>query len=395
MAPNRQGEGIYETLQAAVSAAARGSADVVELDFDGRREERPLMLPNIDLTIRAAEGRRPVLLFRPAEADAVGYSRSMVVVAGGSLSIAGLEIELEMPRKISADAWAMFEILRAKRLSLERTTLTIRNSGTRQTAFHQEVAFFDLKTPAGSDTMAIGSAGAAPPLVELVDCVLRGEATCLRTSEFEPVRLVWNNGLLATSESLLLARASAGRARMSGGVVIDLRRVTAVVRGGIARLANNEDLPYLLDTEIKCNSCAIVTDPSAPLVEQRGIDTISQFRDHFQWSAKNVDFEGAEILWRIVNTSSGETSDWDFTLWDDYWGTKREADCRRGALPWLAEAASKKRLSELSPADLAAGRPGDPTSWSSTDLGGERGLLPIPSPMEALGGPGSEPAAGR
>ena len=83
--PIVRGRGFIRVVQAAVSAAKSGN--VVELDFDGRREERPLVLTNIDLTFRAAEGRRPILLFRPTEADAVGYPRSMVVVAGGSLSI--------------------------------------------------------------------------------------------------------------------------------------------------------------------------------------------------------------------------------------------------------------------------------------------------------------------
>ena len=72
---------------------------------------------------------------------------------------------------------------------------------------------------------------------------------------------------------------------------------------GLARLANNEDFPYALDTAIICNACAIVTDPAAPLIEQRGIDTVSQFREHFQWSARNVDFEGAGIMWQIVQHS--------------------------------------------------------------------------------------------
>ena len=83
VAPNRRGEGIYANLQAAFSDAASG--DIVELDFDGRLEERPLELANKDLTLRAAEGRRPILLFRPADAGAIGYPRSMMVVAGGSL----------------------------------------------------------------------------------------------------------------------------------------------------------------------------------------------------------------------------------------------------------------------------------------------------------------------
>ena len=387
---DRQGEGIYANLEAAVSAAASG--DVVELDFSGRRDVRPLELVNKDLTLRAANGRRPILMFRPPDADAIGY-RSMVVVAGGSLSIRGLEIELEMPRKISADNWALFEIRRAERLHLERTTLTIRNSGAHQGHFHPSVAFFDLTTPLGSDAIGIGTAGAAaPPLLELLNCVLRGEATCLRTSEFDPVRLVWTNGFLFTSESFLLARPAAGRVRTPGGVEIVLRRVTAIMRGGLARLANTEDLPYLLDTEITCNSCVLVTGRSTPLVEQRGIDTVAQFREHFQWSASNVDFEGVDpVMWRIVNTPLGETNDLNFAGWEEYWGPKRETDCRRGGLPGLAEAAAKRRLSELSPADLGARRPGDAASSASLELGGKPELLPIPSPLEALASPGLEP----
>jgi hypothetical protein len=151
----------------------------------------------------------------------------------------------------------------------------------------------------------------------------------------------------------------------------------------------------LLDTAIACNACVLVTDPSTPLVEQRGIDTVDQFRDHFQWSASNVDFEGVDLVaWRIVNTPSGETSDMDFTAWETFWD-KRESDCRRGALPWLAEAAAKGRLSELSPADLGARRPGDPANSASADLGGKPERLPIPSPIETIASPGSESPSGR
>jgi hypothetical protein len=68
VATNRQGEGIYSSLLAAMSVAQDG--DTIELDFDGRHEERPVSLANIKVSIRAAEGRRPILVFRPAESDA-------------------------------------------------------------------------------------------------------------------------------------------------------------------------------------------------------------------------------------------------------------------------------------------------------------------------------------
>jgi hypothetical protein len=98
VSPVRQGAGIFSSLAAAVAAAKAG--DAIELDFDGRHEERPFTLSNIAVKIRAAEGRRPVIAFRPADADPVGYPRSMMTVAGGSLTIAGVQFELDVPRKI-------------------------------------------------------------------------------------------------------------------------------------------------------------------------------------------------------------------------------------------------------------------------------------------------------
>ncbi len=187
VAPDRKGEGIFANLQGAIAAAKSG--DVIELDFSGRLEQVPLVVANTHLILRAAKGRRPVLVFRPADAGAVGYSRSMVVVAGGSLSISGLEIELEVPRRVSGDAWALVEIRRAERLRFERTTLTIRNAGALSRANHAAVAFFDLRTPLGSDTMGLAATAMSAPQIELVDCILRGEATCLRDADFEPAQL--------------------------------------------------------------------------------------------------------------------------------------------------------------------------------------------------------------
>ncbi len=142
-------------------------------------------------------------------------------------------------------------------------------------------------------------------------------------------------------------------------------------------MANSEDSPSLLDARVECVDSVIVSDRENPLIEQHGIATESQFRDHFQWAADNVDFEGTELFWRIVSTPTGETSDWDFAKWD----AKHQIGCRRGARPWLALAATKKRLSELSPADLVAPRLGD-ADTAAIEIGGDSDKLPIPSLVE-------------
>ena len=51
---------------------------MIELRFDGPREEKPIRLANLRVTIRAGEGYRPVIVFRPTEPDPVKYPRSMV-----------------------------------------------------------------------------------------------------------------------------------------------------------------------------------------------------------------------------------------------------------------------------------------------------------------------------
>jgi hypothetical protein len=100
--------------------------------------------------------------------------------------------------------------------------------------------------------------------------------------------------------------------------------------------------------------------------------------------AKNVDFEGTDTFWKITSTHSGDTMEWTFADWDAFWDRNRELGCRRGALPWLAEAAVKKRLGELTAADLVAGQMSDAESSIGSELGDKRARLPISTPVEVL-----------
>jgi len=264
-------------------------------------------------------------------------------------------LELEVPRRISADAWTLIETRRAEMVRFEQAVLTVRNASSGGGTFHPAVAVFDVKAPPGSDSVTMATVVGSMPVcaIELSDCLIRGEATVLRSDELEPVRFRLAGTLVATTETLLLSRGTDGSARAGAVTKIDLRQVTALALGGLIRMSNDEDSSHLLTTELRAEDCLLITAPSFPLVDQRGIENADRFREMFEWSAMHVVFAGTDQFWRISNVSSGQTTQLDFTAWEDFWGSNRAADCRFVALAPLVELLAREKMNMLVPSLLA------------------------------------------
>ena len=192
--------------------------------FDGPREDRPLKISNLRLTIRAGEGRQPVVVFRPTDADPVKYPRSMFTLAGGQLTLTGVAAELHVPRGVPADNWSLLETWGGEMVRLERCSLTVLNTSDQGSTYHQDVAFFRARSAPDADA-AIGGVAAATPLatIELTDCIARGEADFLHVEDLQPVHLTWDNGLLLTTERLLAAEGGQAAPKLDEMLRIELR----------------------------------------------------------------------------------------------------------------------------------------------------------------------------
>lgn len=311
----------FASLHAACNVAKSG--DVIELRFDGRRQERPIVISNIKLTIRAGERYQPVVVFRP-EPDLVPlkYPPTMLSISGGQLYVTGVHWELDLPRNVPSD-WALFETRGAELLQFQRCTFTIRNASLGQTAYHAGVAFFDIKSPAGAGGMAMDVDAMEQQIltINLQHCLARGEAAFLRANDLQAVRLNWDNGLFASSERLLTTAGGPSQPRQLGHVQINLRHVTAMVLGGLALLINSEDAPYQLLTEINSDDSIIVSTATSPLVEQRGSNSAEEFRSRLQWSGSRDFFDGIDVFWQIQNTAGlSAPKQMRFDDWQTHWG---------------------------------------------------------------------------
>jgi serine/threonine-protein kinase len=293
----------FANLKAACASAKNN--DVIELQYTGRRDEEPIELTNLKLTIRAAGGHRPVVRFRPTRVGAAGVGApSMISLAGGRLNLVNLGLELDIPRDAPAEGWSLVELRRAEELRLEKCTLTVRNATDTGHDYFANVAIFQLKAAPGSESMRMTEPAPVHPVeLELIDCVARGEAALVRTADMQPLSLQWKNGFLSTTGPLLQGTGAASAAPAGQRNQISLSHVTAIVRGGLVRLTATNDAPYQLATEAKCDNSILVTR-DAPLIEQMGPQRVSVLESQFTWSGDRNFCQGFSTFWKLVDLSN-------------------------------------------------------------------------------------------
>jgi len=393
-----EAEGSYRTLNAACSAAVNG--DVIELRYDGRRNEQPIKLVNMKVTIRAGEGYHPVVVFQPDDVDPFKYARSMLTLTAGRLTLIGVALELHVPRAVPADNWSLVEIKDGQAVKLERCSLTICNASGQRTAYHSEVVFFQVESALGAD-LAIGdnlSAIVSPTSIGLVDCIARGEADFLHCDDLQPINLSWENGLLVTTGCLLSTGGGQQSPEPRATTHVDLRHVSAVIGGGLCRLSADYSSPYQLPLEINCSDSILMGGDGAALVEQAGIDEVDEFRTRLAWLGDRNFYENFDVFWEIRGTDRQPLVEpMDFDGWQTYWGSEDENLPLRNAVKWRNLPEVTRPLHAHAPTDYALDDSGtdNPAIGAASD-GRNAGLqverLPELPPPATQDTPGPEPS---
>jgi hypothetical protein len=395
--PTGSGTDTYPTLAAACAAAATG--DVVMLRYSGPRQESPLALRNLKLTIRAAEGHQPVVVFRPAEMDPALRTSAMLSLSGSRLTLIHVGLVLEVPREAAADQWSLLESRPAEMIRLEKCWLSINNTSAQLGAYHSDVAFIRVRSGPGAGNLIPREAAASPHRVaiELLDCVLRGEAVVLCAHDQWPIQFSWENGLLVTSERLLAAVGGERTPSPGESIQIGLGHVTAAVRGGLCRFAPSPSGPRLMPTQIECRNSILIGDPTAALVEHADATDVDAVRQGIVWNGDRNFYEGFGSFWTIRPagaTASAEAMLWD--AWRELWGPHKENASNWGRVQWKQLPPADRPISSHVPADYAlnpSGASANPAIGAAGD-GRDAGCLfdrlpplevaPPPSPASPL-----------
>ena len=311
----------YKTLRAACNDAK--SRDIIELRYNGRQEQRPLALHNVMVTIRAGKQFRPVIVFRPNESDPSKYPRGMFNLTGTRLTLLDLAIELDIPKTIPAEQWSLFELGRTETLRLEGCSLTIRNAFDKPAAYREDVAFFRIQA-AAADTPAAGAAekngSKKSAQIELLDCIVRGEAVLARTEKLQPLHLSWDNGLFVSSEQLLRTEGGQNSPPADDKIEIDLQHLTLVVNRGLCRMAGRRFASHQLPVSLNCTDSIVLCGNGQALVQQIGSSRPAEMRKLFTYSGDRNCYQGFDTFWSIENLESDvatELLEWE--AWQSHW----------------------------------------------------------------------------
>jgi hypothetical protein len=186
--------------------------------------------------------------------------------------------------------------------------------------------------------------------IELVDCVLRGEAVALSAHDQLPVRFSWDNGLLVTSERLVVAVGGERTASPGENIQISIAHLTALVRGGLCRFAPGESGPRQLSAQVDCRNSILIGGPAAPLVEHAGGADVDAARQGFAWNGERNFYEGFGSFWTIRPAgASAETMLLD--AWREHWGTQRENAPDGGRVQWKQFPPAERPIPSHVPAD--------------------------------------------
>jgi serine/threonine protein kinase len=360
VAPGRTTDAnVVPTLMAAAAAAESG--DVVELHFNGPRDVQPLKLANKRLTIRAGKGFTPRLVFRPEPDDVypARHARSLITLLGGDLTLVGIHLEMDLPGGVASEGFAIVSSRGAESVRLERCWLTIRNA-----AHYPGVAFLHVDVPPRNDALvASTAAGEEKPIdVRLENCVVRGEATLLVTTDQQPVRLFWKNGLLVTPQRLIELRGdgATGSALDMSLLQVDLQHLTAYVGQGLL-LANGlsggaSSGGTSSPVSLACTDSIVIGDADAALIECVGAGYADRFDDLLVWQGDRNFYEGLHVFLLIRRGLDVPPRQIDFAQWQELWtppSRGHENLPRSGVVRWRTPVPPDRPTEVQAPADYA------------------------------------------
>jgi hypothetical protein len=320
----------------------------------------------------------------------VQIPKAMVSMIGGKLELRDLAVVFAVPQQPS-ETWALFEIREADLVYVFNCSLTVENAYEGRSAWHSEVAIFDLAPPAAPPPLMkpeemMAKAEVSVP-IELWHTVARGEATLVRARESIPFRLDWTNGLLATSERMISLGGATSAPQLGGRIDLSLTHVTAAMDKGLLSAQAHGAARHLLPVVAQFKDSIFLAGPDYPLIEQRGLEDVEALRkkmlrvtgdgNHYQGG-----FAGPlELFWRITSVGPrAETVDLHFEDWSKQWPD--EMMPQRRLVKWVAPPPAELAAHKQTKADYSLSpernNPARATAPDDTDAGFEPGLLPDP-----------------
>ncbi|QDU76449.1 Serine/threonine-protein kinase PrkC [Bremerella volcania] len=306
---------LYEAI---AKAQADPGLDTIELRYSGELGvERPLILDNASLTIRAAAGYSPVIVFRPQEFEPLDR---MILVSANKLSLQQVHVKIALP-PVSMRTWSLFRLENAE-LELDGCEVTIQRDDEMMIpdALRRATAVVSALSTSSESTASSSLSMARYSIVRVKNSMVRGEASLIRTNGQQPLRVSCENSLLAMSGNLLSSNSTTTKKEVSGIVQFKLANCTIDTGGSVFQREGTWTIPL----KVPMNDCIVTWGKTKPFLLQRSsTQTIDELTKSLDFECEdNVYSMGTSSREMMLLESTAETSSKttvDYTRWKTMW----------------------------------------------------------------------------
>lgn len=327
----------FRTLKAAVADARSG--DVVLLRYNGYPDylltQRPVLIAGMDLTIRAADGFRPTLVFDGAPEGTVPPGQMISLRGNGKLTLMDVDLRVVARDDLMADRWSLFHCTGPNKIDLSNVSIDFRNSDG------QPAALFDLV----SDNSTPEAGAAAKTEISLNRVICRAESDGIRIASQVRGRIELQDCGIALNGSLIDNRGDSSMPASRGAVDVVLKHVTCLTAAPMLKIDDSDSnqpggmqrlIPRISMGSEGSVFAAQGTDRRLMLT--RGSNIVEDLESLVSWNGFNNLYDGFDIYWQIETSALNYASRrQDFAQWIRYWADRADSEeTNADVLPELA-----------------------------------------------------------
>jgi len=373
----------YPSLEAACTDALDGH--VVILSYNGVRQDskgrpvvdRPVTIRNKSITIRAADGYRPVVLFSGEEIPSRDPQTRMLTVANARIGIIGVGFHMRVNEQVDADndaRWTLFDLQGLDRIRLRGVEIQVENPKGRL------ASVFEVREKSGPDLakMKMMKKGATAPAdrfdVTILDSFIHGECELLAVHYPRPGLLELQNAALVTGQNPMLSVAADDSGEMvpeSDRLELRMDHVTCLTRAPLVEYATGDAVGSVLPLAVNARNNLFSGPTDKPFVMMGGDGQISDFRGLLSWVGEKNFYERFPTMWLLApDDSSIKPLSMDAVAWETHWGKSNDVDAHHGPVIWKRDFSAKSALGIDVPdlaldASLSSSR--NPAATAATD----------------------------
>jgi serine/threonine protein kinase len=327
----------FRTLNAAVADARSG--DAVLLSYNGYPKDLhtqpPVRIVGMDLTIRAADGFRPTLVFEGVTEGTVSPGQMISLRSNGKLALLDLDLRVIARDDIAADRWSLFHCTGPNKIELSNVSIDFLNSDG------QSAALFDL----AGETSGPESDVVSETEISLSRVACRAESDGFRIASQVRGRIRLRDCGIALSGSLVNNRGDSSMTTSRGTIDVLLNHVTCITSAPTLNIDDTDSLrpggtqrliPRLFVRSEGCVFAAQGLDRRLMLTD--GSSIVEDLEALVSWNGFNNLYDGFEIYWQIdTPTLDYAPRRRDFADWVRNWNDRADSEETNGdVLPELA-----------------------------------------------------------